>query len=182
MRIRNRRQIVGLLAATVPLGVLTACQGAPPTPAKPAQPVATDKLFLAVDTVHGHTNLPAKDARLCAMSNRFPRNGGIVFRARVDDPKTGALMDNKALKSVEVGLANGQKVTADYGAHPKDPPNEFYWTAAWKIPKNHPTGTLKYTVTATAADGRTGTWEPFSVVSSLPTILEDILEDVPEKA
>jgi hypothetical protein len=187
MRIRNRREMVLALAGGGAAAVLAACSNAASTPAKEAPKAAavSDKLFLSVDVVQGSKNLTGDAAKLrsCVLSSRFPRNGEMVFRARVFDPKTGDLMDDKALKSVEVQLSNGRTLQAAYGAHPKDPPNEFFWTTSWVIPKDHPTGTLKYGVTATAADGRTGKFEPMATQPSLPAIIEEVLPDAaPAKA
>jgi hypothetical protein len=182
MQLNSRRRAVLTLAA-VPVGLLAACQAAP-TPEKPAAAApGLSKLFLMVDTVHSTWNLPEeqKPTRSCVLTNRFARNSAVVWRVRVHDPQSGELMDDKALKGVDVALANGATVESKYGPHPKDPPNEFYWTAAWKVPKDHATGTLKYSVAATALDGRTGKFEPFAVAPSLLTITEEILADVPAK-
>jgi hypothetical protein len=158
--------------------VAAGCQTAAPAAAPAAAP-GTDKLLLAADTVQGSKNVPQADAALksCVLSSRYPRNSEIVWRVRVYDPRTAELMDNKALSSVQVGLANGATVDLNYGAHPKDPPNEFYWANSWVVPKDAPTGTLRYTITATAADGRTGVFEPPSVAASLPSITADVLPD-----
>jgi hypothetical protein len=111
------------------------------------------------------------------LSSRFPRSAEIVWRVRVYDPRTAELMDDKALKSVQVHLANGVNVDLNYGPHPKDPPNEYYWASSWIVPKDHPTGTLRYSIAGAAADGRSGQFEPFSVAPSLPSIMDEVLAD-----
>jgi hypothetical protein len=181
MRIRNRRQIVTLLATAVPAGVLTACQSAPAAPAKPAAAPATDKLLLMADLVQGSKNIPdaQKPMRSCVLSSRFARNSEMVWRIRVHDPRSGEPMDDKALKMVQVDLANGKTLEARWGPHPKDPPNELFWTTSWVVPKDQPTGTLKYTIAATAVDGRIGKFEPFPTTASLPTLIEEVLPDAP---
>ena len=176
----TRRRIIALSGPALAL----AAAGCAVSPSQDKQaaavaPAATTKLLIASDLVQGSKNIPQAQAALksCTASSRFPRNSEMVWRVRVYDPKTGDLMDNQALKGVEVKLANGKTLEADYGAHPKDPPNESYWTASWVVPKDNPTGTLKYTISATAADGRAGDFAPFAVAASLPSILDDTLPD-----
>ena len=177
----TRRKIIALSGPA--LALAAAGCAVTPTPDKQAASSAATaggtKLLIASDLVQGSKNIPKEQAALksCTLSSRFPRNAEMVWRVRVYDPKTGDLMDDKALKGVEVKLANGKTLEADYGAHPKDPPNEFYWTASWVVPKDNPTGTLKYTIAATAADGRSGDFAPFAVAASLPSILDDTLPD-----
>jgi hypothetical protein len=174
----TRRKAIVLAAPSLVL-VASACQSAP-TAAPAAPPVATtDKLLIAADIVQGSKNVPKEQASLksCVLSSRFPRNSEIVWRARVYDPRTAELMDNKALSGVQVKLANGTTAPLSYGPHPKDPPNDYYWTASWVVPKDHPTGTLRFSVLATAADGRTGQFEPIGVAASLPSILDEIYAD-----
>jgi hypothetical protein len=178
MRIQNRRRIVGLLA-TVPVGLLAACQSPPATPEKPAAAAVSDKLVMYVDIVQGSKNVPADQAknRACVSSSRFPRNAEMVFRMRITDPKTGDFMDDKLLKGVAVELSNGTKLDGRYGMHPKEPPNEGFWTTSWLIPKDHATGTLKYVANATAIDGRLGKFEPM-IGPAMPAVLEDVMADV----
>jgi hypothetical protein len=49
------------------------------------------------------------------------------------------------------------------------------------VPKDYPTGTLSFTVTATDTQGRTGEFKPFDIAPSLPTITDEVLEDAPEE-
>lgn len=172
-----RRRFIGLLAILVLAMPLLSCQSAAPTQA--AAPATTANLFLMVDTVQGSTNVPTAQAaaRSCVLNNRFARNSQIVWRARVYDPKTGKLMDDKALSSVQIKLANGKTVDMKYGAHPKSPPGESYWTGSWIVPKDNATGTLNYTVSATATDGRAGSFAPFNVAPSLLSITDEVLPD-----
>jgi hypothetical protein len=177
----SRRKALTLAAPSLAL-VAAGCQAAAPAaaPAPPAGATATDKLLISADVVQGSRNVPKDQAALksCVLSSRFPRNSEIVWRVRVYDPRSGDLMDAAALTGVQVQLANGKTVDLAYGAHPKDPPNEYYWASNWVVPKDAPTGTLRYQIMASAADGRTGHFEPFSVASSLPSITEDVLPDV----
>lgn len=164
---------------------VTACQSAAaPSVGQPQPAAAPTKLFLMVDMVQGSKNVPQAQAasQSCVLTSRFPRNSEMVWRARVFDPKTGDLMDDKALSKVEVKLANGTSLEMRYGPHPPQGQNrEFYWTTSWVVPKDHATGTLKYSVLATGADGRVGDFEPFSVAPSLPAITDEVLADAPAK-
>ncbi len=179
----TRRRTIGMLAVSALAVVAGACQSSSGTaPAAAAAPAAT-KLFLYGDMVFGTKNLPKADAptKSCVLNNRYPRNSEIVWRARVFDPKTGDLMDDKALSSVQVELANGKTIDMSYAAHPKDPPGEYFWGGSWVVPKDQAPGTLKYKIVAKAADGRSGEFEPPAVSTSLLTITEDVLEDAPAK-
>ena len=179
----RRRTFAGLAVLGFAL-ISTACQAAA-SPAQPAAPAtaSTSKLFLMVDVVQGSTNLAGDQAAAkgCVLNSRFPRNSQIVWRARVFDPKTGDVMDDKALSKVQIQLANGKTTDMKFGPHPKDPPGEAYWTGSWMVPKDQATGTLNYKVVATAADGRSGEFEPFKVASSLLTITDEVLADAPAK-
>jgi hypothetical protein len=173
------------MAGVVPVVAIlaTACQATAP-PAPTAAPAKVAKLFIMTDLVWGSKNMSdAQRATVsCTLSSRFPRNGEMVWRTRVFDPSTGDLMDNTSLSNVQVRLANGTNLDMKYGPHPaKTQPQETFWTASWVIPKDHPTGTLNYSVVATSTDGRSGEFKPFITTSSLPTILEEVLPDAPPK-
>lgn len=179
----SRRRVLKLSAMAVALAAV-GCQPAP-APTKEAAPAAAgaSKLFIAADMVWGSKNLPADQRfRSCNLTSRFPRNAEMVWRIRVSDPVSGELLGKEALSKVEVKLSNGQLLTAQFGPHPKDPPNETFWTTSWVIPKDHPTGTLEYSITATDAKGRTGDWKPFITRTSLPTVTDEVLPDAPSKA
>ena len=179
----TRRRAIALSAPTLAV-VAISCTPAPTatdkTSASATAPRTTDKLLLAADVVQGSKNVPKEQAALksCVLSSRFPRNSEIVWRVRVYDPQTAELMDDKALKGVQVRMANGINVDLNYGPHPKDPPNEYYWAGNWVVPKDNPTGTLRYSITGTATDGRSGQFEPFSVSASLPGITDEVLPDI----
>jgi hypothetical protein len=154
-----------LITAVVLIGaialVAAACSGSS-TPT--VTPQAAKNLILSSDMVSGGGG--------CVLDNVYKPGEEVVFRIRVYDPVTGAQMDNKALSSVTVSLPDGQSFTANYGGHPSTNPLDHFWTAAWTIPANYPTGTISYTETATASDGRTGTFDNFNVQPSLLTIVQ----------
>ncbi len=133
-------------------------------------------MFIAADIVQGTKNLPQDQAasKTCVVNSRYPRNAEILWRARVVDPQTGKEMDDKALKSVQVKLADGKVIDAKYGKHS----DEYFWVGGWLVPKDYPTGTVNYTIVATAADGRTGEFKPFQVAPSLLTITNEVMPDV----
>ena len=139
-----------------------------------------NSLFVYGDTVEGGKNRPASEAAIrdCVEANIFPRNSQIVWRMRVIDPKTSAPMDDTMLKSVEVHLGDGTVVALKYAGHPPKKNLDFFWSGPWMMPKDYPTGTLTYSVLATANDGRTGEFKPFNVPSSMLTITDEVLQDI----
>jgi len=180
--------------ASVPV-LVAACGGdddsSNTTPAVPTQPANTGTtagataapakaafLFIDLDTARGSKNIADADkaTQSCVQLNRFAKNEQIVFRVRVYDPTTGKAMDDKQLKSVEVTLKDGTKLDPmKYGPHPKDPPNESFWTVGWVIPAAYPVGTLDYTVTATSNDGVVGT---FKQIALAPLTITDTVRPV----
>jgi hypothetical protein len=175
IRYLSRAALLGF----VPLALLlSACGGSSENAATAAVPAAAKTLFISADVVQGSVNVPKDQAALfsCVNSSRFARNSQIVWRARISDPATGNLLDGAAVTKATVKLANGKDLDMVYGLHPKDT-GEGYWTSSWMIPKDQATGTLKYSISVTGADGRTGTFEPFSVASALPSVLDQVLPD-----
>lgn len=164
-----RSVFVGVAGALL----VAACQASPAAPT--AAPAAVD-LFVAGDTVQGPLNLTDEEkagGAVCVQKNKFARNEEIVWRIRVVDPATGKQMDDKALTAVVVKLPD-QELAMHYGPHPRDNPVDFFWTVAFDIPANYPTGLLNYNVAATAADGRTGTFNQFGVAAAQLTVTEEV--------
>jgi hypothetical protein len=155
-----------LITAAVLIGaiaiVAAACSGSSSTPT--ASPQAAKNLILSSDMVSGGGG--------CVLNNVYKPGEEVVFRIRVYDPVTGDQMDNKALSSVIISLPDGQTFTANYGGHPSTNPLDHFWATSWAIPDNYPTGTITYTATATAVDGRTGTFDNFNVQPSLLTVVQ----------
>jgi len=119
------------------------------------------KLFFEGDLVRH----PVADQAgpFCVLANQFKRKEAVAWRIRVLE-SSGAVADDKVLKSVVVELGNGQKIPALYGPHPPkgSSPTDYFWSLHWEIPADFPTGSLGYKVTATMMDGTTQTWEPFT--------------------
>lgn len=182
---RAQRSWMGALVRRLALGVAVslfavACEATPaatPTP----EPPAAAKLAITADTVWGPKNLAADEraASVCVQKNRFARNEEIVWRAKVIDPATGEPMDDAALASIVVELPD-QTLEMRYGPHPKDNPTDFFWTVAWLVPENYPSGELPYTIEATATDGRTVTFEQFRVTPARLAITADVRPTISE--
>jgi hypothetical protein len=132
------------------------------------------KLFIEGDIVRGNTPLGATGP-ICVLTSQFKRGENVVFRIRVRNT-FGQILDDKGIRSITVELADGQKFNTRYGGHPPREPTDFFWTAAWMIPKEFPTGTLGYKVTATDIHGNTQTWEPLREFRSWVVILPAVAE------
>ncbi|MGA7271997.1 MAG: hypothetical protein WB239_13080 [Acidimicrobiia bacterium] len=167
--------------AVLTLGLLLAgCSGREEQTETTAASQVKADLTVQADTVQGSANIP-EDQRataVCVLNSRYPRNGEVVFRTRVTDPVTGEELDDQALSSVQVKLGDGTVLDMKYGGHPHDNPVDFFWAAGWDIPADYPTGTLNYEIVATDQSGRTGTFSPFNVQSSLLTITDQVLEPI----
>src|SRR5258708_16838985 len=133
------------------------------------------KLFIEGDIVRGNT--PAGiTGPVCVLANQFKRKESVVFRIRVRSV-AGEPLDDKSLKGITVELSDGQKFPASY--RPRPPANvrtafglyaplDYFWSAAWLIPQDYPTGSLSYRVVATDIQGNTQSWTPFRDPRSLP--------------
>jgi hypothetical protein len=141
------------------------------------------KFFIEGDIVRGLTRNGATGP-VCVLASQFKRNENVVFRMRVTD-LYGKQLDDKALKSIVVELADGQKLPARYSSRPPAPfleslgltaPVDAFWTAAWLIPDNYPTGTFGFRYVVTDAQGNAQTWEPLKEYRSWPTIVPGSVE------
>jgi hypothetical protein len=164
------------MALVVAAALIGAC-GAEEAVTTTAAPTAN--LTVQVDTVGGPLNVPEDQAaEICVLQSRFARNSEIVWRARVMDPISGEQLDDTAIESIQVKLADGQVLDMRYGDHPRDNPTDRFWTTSFDIPEDYPTGTLGYEVVATVAGGRTGNFIPFNVAPSLLTITDEVYETI----
>ena len=128
-------------------------------------------LALQADTVFGGSNVPQGDVS-CTLNNRFPRTSQVVWRAAVTNPATGQALDDAQITSVIVTLDDGQQFPMRYSGHPPTNPTTSFWATSWTVPNTYPTGIVHYSITATAADGRTTKWQPLNVDSSELTVTE----------
>jgi hypothetical protein len=118
------------------------------------------RLFFEGDIV-SHA-LEGQAGPFCVLKNQYKRKEAVAWRIRVLD-QTGAVADEKMLKSVVVVMGNGQEIPTKYGPHPpRGKATDSFWSAFWTIPADFPTGSLGYKVIATWPDGKTQTWEPFT--------------------
>ena len=126
------------------------------------------KLFFEGDIVrHG---LEEQQGPFCVLQNQFKRGEAVAWRIRVLLP-SGDVADETMLKSVAVELGNGERMPTEYGGH-GDPPTDYFWSVAWTVPANFPTGSLGYKVVATMDDDSVVTWEPFTRGSTQLTVIE----------
>jgi hypothetical protein len=143
------------------------------------------KLFIEGDIVRGNT--PAGiTGPVCVLANQFKRKENVVFRIRVRNV-AGQPLDDKTIKAITVELSDGQKFQAAYRSRPPanvraafglSEPTDYFWSAAWLIPADYPTGSLSYRVVATDAQGNTQSWAPFKDPRSLPMVMPGDVEYV----
>jgi len=141
------------------------------------------KLFIEGDIVRGNT--PAGiTGPVCVLANQFRRKENVVFRIRVRNA-AGEPLDDKNIKGITVELSDGQKFPASYRARPPagvrtafglSEPLDYFWSAAWLIPQDYPTGSLSYRVVATDTQGNTQSWTPFKDPRSLPMVMPGDVE------
>lgn len=124
------------------------------------QTVATsDKLFVYGDIVSGNG---------CVLASRFTVGDKIVFRANVIDPLTGEQVEDA---KVAVHLNTGEVLEMEVGLHPPNAEDaDKFWTVAYEVTENTPTGTLEYFVRA-ETDTKSGEFRPFRVAPSMLTIV-----------
>jgi hypothetical protein len=107
----------------------------------------------------------------CFMSNRYKRGEPVGFRMTAINPATGKR--DRATKLVVHLTYGGKTVDVPMRDRQTDqqPEREFF-VAKWIVPEDAPLGAVRYTVTATDPQGRTGEWKPFEVAASQLTIIE----------
>ncbi|QAY66864.1 hypothetical protein [Paenibacillus protaetiae] len=104
----------------------------------------------------------------CIVQNRFVVGDTIIFRMKAVNSETGQLAENAKL---QLHLSTGEVLDMTLGEHPPETPGaEKFWTVAYKITGDTPTGTLNYSVTA-ETDTLKGEYKPFNVMPSLITIV-----------
>jgi hypothetical protein len=163
-----------LLAVALPLAVAGFAAGF----VNVATAEETQKLFIEGDIVRGNTPNGATGP-VCVLANQFKRKENVVFRIRVLNT-AGKALDDKGLKSLVVELSDGKKLPAEYRARPPlqarkalglTEPIDYFWSAAWLIPADYPTGSLTYRVVATDTQGNTQSWVPMKDLRSLPLVM-----------
>jgi len=143
----------------------------------------TQKLFIEGDIVRGNTP-NGITGPVCVLANQFKRKENVVFRIRVRNV-AGQPLDDKSLKGIVVELSDGQKFPASYRPRPPanirtafglSEPADYFWSAAWLIPQDYPTGSLSYKVVATDMEGNAQSWTPFKDPRSLPLVMPGDVE------
>ena len=141
------------------------------------------KLFIEGDIVRGNTP-NGITGPVCVLANQCKRKENVVFRIRVRNV-AGQPLDDKNIKGIVVELSDGQKFPAAYRSRPPtavraalglSEPTDYFWSAAWLIPQDYPTGSLSYRVVATDMDGNTQRWTPFKDPRSLPLVMSGDVE------
>jgi hypothetical protein len=143
--------------------------GAQPAPVLNAPPVlagsAAYRLF--ADVVTAAVGKPGVQGASCVTQTVFFPGDSIVWRAVIADgpsgtPLTAADVTRLGLVAT-VSLSDGSKVPLRLGTHPP-PPNapahSTFWSGSISTKSDHPTGTLKWTLTVTDKAGHTATFEP----------------------
>jgi len=111
----------------------------------------------------------------CILTNRFKKGQRVGFRMTAVDGGSGDV-ENTATLIAHVTYA-GKTVDAPMrwrgAAGPSAPAPPGYlrspfnlWTGSWTVPDDAPTGSIRYTVTATDRFGRKAEFTPFSAEAS----------------
>jgi hypothetical protein len=131
-------------------------------------PAAGQQLILSGDLVYFFGQGKPNN---CFMSNRYKRGEPVGFRMTAINPATGKR--DRATKMVVHLTYGGKTVDVPMRDRQTDqqPEREFF-VAKWIVPDDAPAGAVRYTVTATDPQGRTGEWKPFDVAASQLTIVE----------
>lgn len=146
--------------------------------ASAAQAQQAGRVFFEGDIVRGAQ--PGAPGPFCVLNGQFKRMEKVVWRVRLLD-QDGKTLDDKAIKKLSIRLPDG-RVMPDgrFGRHPGNLPPEqatdFFWTVAWIVPEDYPTGTFVYKIVATDVQGKEHVWEPFKVRASQFAVLADKIE------
>ena len=138
------------------------------------------RVFFEGDIIRG--NQAGAPGPFCVLNNQFKRLEKVVFRIRVLD-QDGKSLDDKGIKSLFVELPGGQRLQAGYNQHPpRGEAADHFWSAAWIIPTEQPTGTFAYKATVTSLDGQTQSWEPFKIKGTQFAVVDGAIEIKPPVA
>jgi len=159
--------LLALLAGVATIGLEPGIQALQSPAASANQP--RRKLIVYGDTA---MFVPPGNPENCLLRNRFKRGDPVGFRMFVADPDTGNREESAQLV-VHVNFAGTtQDIPMRYRATAAQPERQF-WVAKWVVPQDAPIGIVRYTVTATDKNGRTGEFKPFEVQASQLTIVEE---------
>jgi hypothetical protein len=154
------------------MGMLATC----PMAGQESGPKPVGQLVLFADTA---VFADPANPENCTLRNRFKKGDNVGFRLYAVDGGTNK-PDESA--TVVVHITSGGKkydLTALYRAIPHknekgmDMPIRLgMWTAKWLVPDDAPTGTVKYSASATDKYGRTAEWTPPGGQPSFVTIVQ----------
>lgn len=127
--------------------------------------------FVVANTLRA---LPDADGARAVQASTFRRGDLVVWRAEVFDTATGEPVGKRGrvpeeIRAVglrlKVRLGNGLELPMQYGVRPSfqegaPPVRVGYWSASWRIPKDHPTGLLRWSVMATDDVGLSSQFQP----------------------
>ncbi len=165
MKLRTAHACRGWVAGLACVGMLglgvTGFSGASYASSAKKVPVKEIPLYLDVDTVS------VAKANDCNTINTFAAGSSLLFRIKVFNGKTGAVMTSAQLSSVDVTIPGVFSGTATYADHKTD----SFWTVLWAIPASSPLGVVNYSVTARAKNGQVGKFVPFNVTAASLTVV-----------
>ena len=131
-------------------------------------PAGGDRLVLSGDLVYFFgVGQPGN----CTLSSRFKRGDPVGFRMTAINPETGT-RDGATKVVVHLTYAGKTIDVPMRDRQTEQEPERDFFVAKWIVPDDTPTGVIRYTVTATDPQGRTGEWKPFDVETSQLTIVE----------
>src|SRR5262245_64996314 len=153
--------LIVIVLAALESGAIAAFQSPPPAPGQGKLIIYGD---MALFQPPGHPDN-------CILRNRFKRGEPVGWRMFVADPQTGNREESAQLVVHLNYGAQTLDIPMRYRATAAQPERQF-WVAKWIVPQDAPVGILRYTVTATDKNGRTGEFKPFEVKASQLTIVE----------
>lgn len=172
MKINRTHSIVALTT----FGIFLGMGAARPAAAQDSMAKPVGQLVLFADTA---VFADPANPENCTLRNRFKRGDYVGFRLYAVDGGTNKPDETAA---VVVHITSGGKnydLPALYRAVPHKtetganmPIRPGMWTAKWQVPADAPTGTLKYSATATDKYGRTAEWTPAGGQPSFVTIVQ----------
>ena len=167
----KKRALLFVLAFA--MSSLAACGGAPPQPTATLAPTATpppmtNKLIVYGDTVF----FAGKDnPDTCIEKSRYKHGEAVGFRMTAIDPLSGKVQEDATL--VAHVTYSGKTIDVPMKFRGTGPnPHPGMWTGKWVVPDDAPTGIVKYVVSATDKQGRTGEFQPFNVDASQLAVVQ----------
>jgi hypothetical protein len=143
----------------------------PPPPV--VLPPSNDKGFYAPGNtllLYGDMVVGAPGPTTCKLESRYRPGQGVVFRMTALNPAQGEF-DETAQLTVHIPYGSaGIDLPMRYRGNDAANPRPGFWTARWNVPSDAQPQVLRFTVHATDAQGRTGTWAPYNITSSMLTI------------